>query len=320
MNAKKVMYTLLLIFFIVSLLTIVIYFHKMYIKQESGKINIVVSNFASYDFLRAIVGKSDDVEIDFLVGPGKDSHSFEPSARDIISIEDSDMFVYIGGEIEPWADKVVSSANIDKNKLFCITTYVDLQKEEKIDGAEEHDEEDGAYNYHIWTSPDNAKKMVYALEKEMEKLDIDNKSVYIENCNNYVSQIDEVDKMFRRVLENKKRNVLVFGDKMPMQYFINYYGLDVSAAFNGCSTENDPSSKTVAYLSDLVKNKNIPVILYTELNDGKIAGVIAAEAANGSKPMKIQTLHNISLSDFENGDTWVSLMKRNVDVLKAALQ
>ena len=105
-----------------------------------------------------------------------------------------------------------------------------------------------------------------------------------------------------------------------MQYFINYYNLEVSAAFAGCSTETEAAPKTITYLESKVKEENIPVVLYIELNNGRVAKTIANEAGNGCQAMQIQTLHNVSLDDFKNGETWVSLMNRNIDVLKKALQ
>ena len=105
-----------------------------------------------------------------------------------------------------------------------------------------------------------------------------------------------------------------------MQYFIDYYNLKVSAAFNGCSSETDPSAKTIAYLENKVREENIPVVLYIELNPGIVARTIANDIGNGCETMQIQTLHNISLDDYRNGETWVSLMTRNIDVLKKALQ
>ena len=103
-----------------------------------------------------------------------------------------------------------------------------------------------------------------------------------------------------------------------MQYFIDYYNLQVSAAFDGCSTETEPSAKTIAYLQNKVKEEKIPVVLYIELNPGTVAKTIANET--GSTAMQIQALHNVSLDDFNNGETWVSLMTRNIDVLRKALQ
>lgn len=287
--------------------------------EKNDKIKVVASNFASYDFLRAIIGDNQNIDLTFLLGPGKEAHSYDPTAQDLIKIQNADLFVYIGGEMEKWSDKVIESLDNNQKEIIRISDFVDTIEEQEIDGAEEEEEEEeGAFDEHIWTSPENAIKMVEALEKEMEKIDSNNAENYKKNANNYIAKINEVDEKIKEVVENRKRDRLIFADKMPMQYFINYYDLKVSAAFSGCSTEVDPSAQTIAYLQDKVKEEKIPVILYIELNPGTVARTIANET--GTKAMQIQTLHNVSLDDFKNGETWVSLMNRNVEVLKAALQ
>lgn len=300
--------------------------------KTNAKYKVVASNFASYDFLRAIIGDNKEVELTFLLGPGKDAHSYDPTAQDLIKIQDANLFVYVGGEMEKWATKVIESQDKSKTDIVCIADYVDKMEEKEVDGAEEHEHEDedhdhdheehehteGAFDEHIWTSPANAVKMVNALEKAMEKIDNANASKYKANADAYIAKINDVDKKIKDIVDNKKRDRLIFADKMPMQYFMDYYKLKVSAAFDGCSTEVDPSAKTVAYLQNKVKEEKIPVILYIELNPGTVANTIATET--GTKSMRIQTLHNVSLDDFNNGETWISLMTRNIDVLKAALQ
>ena len=291
--------------------------------NNTEKIKVTASNFASYDFLRAIIGDNDNIELTFLLGPGKDAHSYDPTAQDLITIQNSDLFIYIGGEMEKWADRVLLTLDTSSTKVICVADDIKTIEEQEIDGAEpedEEDEEEGAFDEHIWTSPDNAITMVNTLEKSMEEIDSSNSSKYKQNAENYIAKIKNVDKQIQEIVDNKKRDRLVFGDKMPMQYFINYYKLQVSAAFSGCSTETEPSSKTIAYLVNKAKEEKTPVILYIELNNGKVANTIANEVGNGCKAMQIQTLHNVSKTDFDNGETWVSLMERNLDVLKAALQ
>ena len=281
--------------------------------------NVVASNFASYDFLRAIIGDNKEIELTFLIGPGKDAHSYDPTAQDLITIKNANLFVYIGGEMEQWADKVLESIEANKTKKICISDFVDTIEEKKVDGVEEEEEgEKGSFDEHIWTSPENAIKMINALEQAMEEIDSENSNTYKENADKYITQIKEVDSKIQNIVDNKARDRLIFADKMPMQYFMEYYNLKASAAFNGCSTDTEPSAKTIAYLEDKVREENIPVILYIELNPGKVAKTIANET--GTEAMQIQTLHNISLDDFKNGETWVSLMTRNIDVLKKALQ
>ena len=291
-------------------------------EQNDNKIQVVASNFASYDFLRAIIGDNEKVELTFLLGAGKDTHSYDPTASDLIKIQNADLFVYIGGEMEKWADKLLDSLQEEKNiKTLCVADDIETIEEQEVDGAEpeeEEEEEEGAFDEHIWTSPANAVIMVNTLEKAMEEIDSQNSRMYQQNAENYIAQINEVDEKIQEIVDNKVRDRLIFADKMPMQYFINYYDLKVSAAFSGCSTETEPSASTIAYLESKVKEEEIPVVLYIELNDGKVAKTIADET--GSEAMQIQTLHNVSKDDFDNGETWISLMTRNIEVLKSALQ
>lgn len=319
-------------------------------KRDTNKVQVVVSNFASYDFLRAIIGNNENVELTFLLGPGKDAHSYEPTSQDLVKIQNADLFVYVGGEMEQWSDKVLESLDTKNTKIICIANSVDTIEEQEIDGAEEHEHEhehdeeedeehnheheedeneehehhheheEGAFDEHIWTSPSNAIKMVNGLEKAMEEIDANNAKKYRENADKYIAQIKDVDNQIKQIVDNKVRDRLIFADKMPMQYFIEYYNLQVSAAFSGCSTETEPSAKTIAYLQRKAKEEKTPVILYIELNTGKVAKTIAEEVGNGCQAMQIQTLHNVSLEDFNNGETWVSLMTRNIDVLRKALQ
>lgn len=321
MNFKKIILIVLLILIITGVIIIAVTGSKRINSNNSNKLQVVVSNFASYDFIRAITKNTDDVELTFLLGAGKDAHSYDPTAQDLIKIQNADLFVYIGGEIEQWANKVMEAIDTNNQKVICISDQVEKIEEQEVDGVEHEEEhEEGAFDEHIWTSPSNAISMVNNLEKAMEDINPSKKDIYRENAQKYIEEIKNVDKQIKEVIDNKVRNRLIFGDKMPMQYFISYYNLEVSAAFNGCSTETEPSSKTVAYLVNRVKEEKIPVVLYIELSTAQVAQAIANEAGNGCKIMQIQTLHNVSKIDFDNQETWVSLMKKNVDVLKTALQ
>ena len=237
--------------------------------NKTGKLNIVATTFSTYDFSKQIVG--DNAEVTFLLGPGVDAHSYDPSSADIIKIQNADVFIYIGGEMEKWVDKILDTGIIDENKttLIKVTESVETIDEKEVDGAEEehhheeneeeedehhHDEsedekeehhhEEGAFDEHIWSSPKNAIKMVKYLRNKFYEIDEKNKEIYNKNAEEYIEKIKNVQAKIQEIVDNKKRNRLVFGDKMPMQYFIEEYGLTASAAFNGCSTETEPSAKT----------------------------------------------------------------------------
>ena len=347
MNFKKVMLVFSLIIIVAAVIVLGVSISPKKDVNED-KIRVTVSNFASYDFLRAIIGETDNIELVFLLGPGKDTHSYELTAQDLITIQNSDVFVYIGENVENWSSKVLESMDLNNTKVLCIAEDIVVSNDkgaeesahlESADGAiaeeanDEHKEDEhvedlhtghnhelDAFDEHIWTSPENAIIMIKALEKMISEIDAENASAYRENAESYIKQIEAVDGKIKEIIDNKVRDRLVFGDKMPMQYFIEYYDLEVSAAFTGCSTEAEPSASIIAHLVDTVRAEAIPVVLFIEMGNEKVANTIVNEVGNGCVAMQIQTLHNVSKEDFESGQTWVSLMERNLDVLRKALQ
>lgn len=324
MNLKKILLVILLLL-IVAIIATGLALSGYYKIQKTDKLKVVVTNFATYDFIRQIAGNN--VELQFLLEPGVEAHSYDPTAKDLVDIQESDIFIYIGGEVEKWADRILETIDTKNTKTICLLDTVELIEEQEVDGAEEHEkheEQIQAFDEHIWTSPENAIKIVETLSNVLSENDLKNARNYEKNATNYINEIKEVQAKIENIVANKKRDRLVFGDRMPMQYFLKEFGLKASAAFNGCSTDAEPSSSTIAYLVEKVKEESIPVILYIELGNGKVANVIAENVKSkyniNVNVMQIQSFHNVSKKDFENGESYVSLMNRNLEVLKRALQ
>ena len=222
---------------------------------------------------------------------------------------------------------ISSTLDVSKTSLIKLMDCVDLLEEEVVDGAEEHEHEhehqigeidNVEWDEHVWTSPQNAIKIMQKIEEKIEELDSSNKEIFKQNSESYINKIQEVDDEIWKIVNNAKRTKLIFGDRMPMKYFLEEFKLNASGAFNGCSTETEPSTRTLSYLIDTVRKENIPVVLYIENGKSKIANIIAEET--GAQALQIQTLHTISKEDFEKGENYVTLMQRNLEVLKKALQ
>lgn len=111
--------------------------------KNNGKPTVVATNFPPYDFVRAIAG--DKVNLSMLLPPGAESHSFEPTPRDIITIQNSDVFIYTGGETDVWVDRILESMDISKMKIIRMMDVVDVVEEEIVEGMEddEHDHDHG---------------------------------------------------------------------------------------------------------------------------------------------------------------------------------
>lgn len=290
-------------------------------EKKETKYNIVTTSFSCYDFARSVIKDVDDISVEILLKPGSETHDFEPTPQDIISIKNSDLFIYIGGESDEWIDDILKDIDKDKTKIIRLMDVVELYEEETTDGMEEDEEEENEkdieYDEHIWTSPINAIKLINKIKEEIITIDNSNKEKYEENANNYINEISSIDKEIREIVNSGKRKELVFGDRFPIRYFVEEYGLTYHAAFPGCAHETEASAKTITYLINYVKNNDIPVIFHIELSNGKLANTIADET--GAKVLEFKTAHNITKNDFDKGITYVDILKDDKEVLKEAL-
>lgn len=289
--------------------------------NEKKGLQIVSTVFPGYDFAKQIVG--DNAEVSMLLPPGVESHSYEPSPQDIINIQNSDIFIYVGGESEQWVDKILDSMD---NKVITVKMMdaVQLYEEEIIDGMQnEQDSDDEAseeheYDEHIWTSLKNAQNIVARINEAVVSLDSKNKSVYDKNTKSYIEKLDNLDKEFENLFKTFEKPTLIFGDRFPFRYFVEDYNLDYFAAFPGCSSETEPSASTIAFLIDKVKEKSLNTVFYIEFSNHNIADTIAE--STGAKTAMLHSCHNISKKDMDSGVSYYYLMEQNYETLKGALQ
>ena len=284
--------------------------------NKSNSLVIVTTNFVGYDFARAVVG-DEDVEIKMLLKPGMDAHQYEPTPKDIKSINDADIFIYVGGESEEWVSDILEDLDSDETKVIKMMDSVNLKEEEIKEGMDKEEEEETEYDEHVWTSPKNAILIVREIEDKLSSIDEDNEEVYEENAENYISKLNKIDEEIREVVSNSKRKVLIFGDRFPLRYFVDEYGLDYYAAFPGCSSDTEASAKTISFLIDKVKKEKVPAVLKIELSSGKIADTIASET--GVSVKTFYAVHNVSADEFKDGKTYIDYMNENVIVLREVL-
>ena len=306
--------------------------------RSEARISVVTTIFPPYDFVREIAG--DRVELKMLLKPGEESHSYEPTPQDIIAIQESDVFIYTGGENDVWVEDILSSMPEGGRLTLRMIDCVDTVEEEHVEGMKEspghdHDdhEEDDADPYggeagedthsvheideHVWTSPVNAALIVERIKEILIQADPSGEAVYEENAAAYEEELAKLDQEFRDVADHARRKLLIFGDRFPFRYFADEYGLDYYAAFPGCAGDTEPSAATMAFLIDKVKEEKVPAVLKMELSNDDIANAIAE--ATGTEVKVFYSCHNLSAEDFESGETYLSMMQKNVETLKEVL-
>lgn len=281
---------------------------------KNKKLQIVTTLFPQYDFAKQITG--DNADVTLLLTPGSESHTYEPTPKDILKIQNADIFIYIGGESEVWVNEVLESTHNNQLKTLrlmdCVTPAVAEHDHEHDD---EHNEME--YDEHIFTSLKNANIILENICNAICDVDTQNEDAYRKNTESYSEKITDLDSQFTEMIQNSKRKIMVFGDRFPFIYFANDYGLEYHAAFTGCSSETEASSATISELIDIVRKNNIPDVFYIEFSSQTIADKIAA--ASGAKTMLMHSCHNISKEDIENNVSYVDLMTQNYNNLAEAL-
>ena len=278
--------------------------------HDETKLQIVCTSFPAYDFAREIA--ADRAELTLLIKPGSEVHSYEPTPKDMIRIQESDLFICNGGESEQWAKTLITPELNTIYMMDCVDTV-----EESADGIYNAEDGEPELDEHVWTSPLNAIKISKEICNALCKLDADNAEAYKTNFTAYKAQLMALDREFRQVIKNSGKHTLVFADRFPMRYFALEYGLDCYAAFPGCSSETEPSAKTVAYLIDRVREDKIPAVLYMEFSNQKMADVICEDT--GCKKLPFYSAHSVSAEQFEQGVSYLDLMRINLNSLKEAL-
>lgn len=289
--------------------------------EETKGLKVIATNFPCYEFAKAVVGNNGKVTM--LLKPGGESHTFAPTPEDMKNIQKADLFIYVGGENDTWADKMLDSFGDKKPAVIKLLNCVPPLKEETTEGmaAEENHDKNSHHeeeiDEHVWTSPRNAVVIAQAIAAKVDALDAKHKASYDENTEKFVRQLEELDKGFRQVVAHAKRKTIIVGDRFPFRYLAKEYGLKYYAAFPGCSDLSQTSGQNMKILADKIKTEKLPVVFHIELSNKKIAQALSE--MTHAKIMLLHACHNITAEEFAKGTTYVELQKRNIEALKVAL-
>lgn len=297
---------------------------------DSGIIKVVGTVFPQYDFARAVGGNR--VECEMLMSPGTDSHSYTgDNPSDILKIQKSDLFIYVGGETdESWVEKVldtIENSGETPPKTIALTDVCNVIEESDVgimenDAHEDHEEhgehEESEYDEHVWTSLSNCVQAVSAIKEALCELDPDGRAYYEQNAKEYTDRLLELDRNFDELFDGKENITLVFADRFPFRYFAEDHSLECYAAFNGCASQSEPSPTTIVKLCNIVTEKNLPYIFYTETSQSAVPEVM--EKATGATALMLHSCHTVSENQLKSGVTFLELWQKNYDTLEKAFK
>ena len=317
--------------------------------NQTDKLSIVTTIFPEYDWVREILGeKADNAEITMLLDNGVDLHSYQPTADDIVKISDCDLFIYVGGESDEWVeDALRNAANRNMKVINLLEVLGDSVKTEEIvegmqeeeyehedaeehehEDAEEHEHEDAEEHEHeeeadehVWLSLKNAKMLVRVISKALQELDPDSKDIYAANADAYVKKLSALDAEYQTAVDAASNKTILFGDRFPFRYLVDDYGLRYYAAFVGCSAETEAGFETISFLAKRVDEWKLPCVLTIEGAQHKIAETIVRNTtAKNQRVLTMDSMQSTTSKDVKNGTTYLSVMEKNLSVLKEALR
>ncbi len=305
----------------------------------ASKKSIVCVTYPEYDWVMNILGdKAANFNVTLLQNNGTDLHSYQASIKDIAKISVCDMLVFVGGESDEWVEKAVAEA---KNKNMVVVNMMEalgdkVKEEEIVEGmqAEEEEEEDEhehdgrhhhhdevEYDEHVWLSLRNAAALVEALAQKIAELDSANAAAYKANAAAYSKSLLDLDAQCKKAIAAAAKKTILFGDRFPFRYLADDYNLKYYAAFVGCSAETEASFETVIFLAKKVDELGLNAVLTIEKSDKKIAKTIVSNTKKKSAEiLEMDSLQSITQKDVKAGRSYLSAMKKNLEVLKKALR
>ena len=267
--------------------------------NSSDKLVVISSFFPLDEFVKKIGG--DLVQSSVLIPVGVEPHDFEPTIRQIQSLNSADVLVYNDLGLENWIHKtnVINKINASKGLN---ATYSDSRKITP--------------DPHVWLDPLLAKKQVENIRDGLMMLDPLHKDIYFENAKSFLNELDKLDKTIRSELETcKKRDFISFHNSFS--YFALRYGV-TQHSISGSAPEAEITPLRLTEIIDLARKLGISVIYSEELVDPRKALVISEEIPNG-KVLTLSPIEGITKNEQSMGIGYLDKMNENIRNLAVGL-
>ena len=289
--------------------------HEIEKEVENKGMSIVTTVFPQYDFAKKLTeGTSSSVQM--LIPAGSEAHSYDPTPSQMVAAAKSDLFIWVGGESEAWAEKIIKSTLGEKTKVIALMDIVPLLESDGGHGHDDGEEHDHHHDEHVWTSPKNAIKIVEALCDTLCELDAENAHIYRKNEEKYLASLSQLDKGFESLAANIGEKPLIIGDRFPFLYLADAYGLEFVSPFKGCSSHTEASVAEMAYVIETARENGAKTIFSVDFSNEKMARTIAGEV--GASVSRLYSCHTASGDDITAGNGYIEIMEKNLSALSTS--
>ncbi|MCK2158500.1 zinc ABC transporter substrate-binding protein [Exiguobacterium sp. 17-1] len=284
------------------------------------KLRVYTSTFATAAIAKEIGGT--DIDVQMIVPPGADPHSYEPTSKQLTEIAQGDLFLLTGTTLEPYSKKI--KASLKGNDVRFVETSKGIELLEANATLHEHEghtgehaeegHDHGKFDPHVWLDPNNAKVMAQSITTALAKEVPDKKAAFEKNLTAFNTQADDLDQNLQQAVnKGSKKELLV--THAAYGYLAERYGFS-QLPIAGISPSDEPSQKQLAAIVKEAKLHDLKYIAFEETVSPKVARVIQQEI--GAEAI---TIHNLeSVTKEQQKTSYFDLMNENVATLKQALQ
>ncbi|MCQ2521085.1 MAG: metal ABC transporter substrate-binding protein [Lachnospiraceae bacterium] len=291
------------------------------VQNADDKVTIICTSFPAYDWVCTLtdgIPSNGKLEI-YWLGGGQDLHFYQPTVDDVVKIQESDLVIAVGGSLDPWViDAMPETDGPAVIKMMDVVSDLLLEEEivEGMEAEEEEESEEEELDEHVWLSLSGATRICAEIENTLLTLFPEDEARLEDNYANYAAELRMLASDYANVAENADLHTILVADRFPFRYLAEEMGLTYYAAFPGCSSETDASFETVIFLADKVNELELDEIFVTEGSKETIARSVLEAADRNGELLVLNAMQTISTKD---GETYLSIMKNNLAVLKQAL-
>lgn len=291
--------------------------------SSEGKLQVMTTFYPMYEFTKQVVGNKGEVEL--LIPAGTEPHDFEPSAKDLAKISDSDVFVYNSPELEAWTKNLTDTVDTKKTEIIQASKDIKLMEGTAHDhedthdhDSDEHDEHGHSHDLdpHVWLDPALAIKEVETIRDQLSKKYPEDKAAFEKNASKYIEELKALDADYQSAFKEAKNKTFVT-QHAAFGYLANQYGL-TQEAIAGISPDQEPSPSRLSELKHYVEDHDVKVIYFEENASSKVAETLSKET--GVKLEVLNPLESLTDKQLKNGENYVSVMRENLDALKESIK
>ncbi len=205
------------------------------------------------------------------VKPGIDPHDFQPTPSDLKVVSNADLVLLSAKHMEGYVNKLKQGAGAKGVLLEVGDSFTSL----KI--ADHHDPSQLVDDPHWWHSVGNMEKATKIVRDALNKISPGDKALFAANASKYLDRLDALEKWAKRKIAELPRNQrkLVTSHE-AFQYFAKENGFTLYA-IEGVSRADQPSSKKVAEIVEIVKSAGVKAIFPESLSNPKVLKEITRE-------------------------------------------